>query len=297
MQREIVAPACFEIVEIVRGGDLHYAGAEFGIGHVVQDYGDFAIHKRKRHLGVVQVEVALVAGVDGYGGIAQHGFGAGGRGYQEPIGQEAIGTVLDYGITDVPEVAGGFLVHGFEIGDGGLAVRAPVDHVLAAVEEAFFVEADEGFAHGSGEAGVEGEAFAGPVAGSAELDHLLLDGAAGFGFPLPDARFEGFAAHGAAVEALFAELALDDHLSGDAGVVHAGQPERDVAGHAVPADGDVDFGVLQHVAHMERAGYVGGRDDEGEDGPVRLPFGAVNAAFHPPLSPARLEEPGLIYLI
>ncbi len=133
-------------------------------------------------------------------------------------------------IADVPEVAGGFLVHGFEIGDGGLAVRAPVDHVLAAIDEALFVEADEGFADGAGEAGVEGEALAGPVAGGAELDHLALDGAAGFGFPFPDARFEGFAAHGRGGRGLRSrELALDDHLGGDAGVVRAGQPERDVA--------------------------------------------------------------------
>ena len=48
------------------------------------------------------------------------------------------------------------------------------------------------------------------------------------------------------------ELALDHHLGGDAGVVGAGQPERVVAAHAVPADGDIDLGVLEHVAHVER---------------------------------------------
>ena len=142
----------------------------------------------------MQIEIAFVARVDGDGGIAQHGFGARG-------GDDQIAVRADDRIADVPEVAGGFLVHGFEIGDGGLAARAPVDHVLAAIDQAFFVEADEGFADGAGEAGIEREALARPVAGGAELDHLPLDGAAGFGFPLPDARFEGLAAHGAAVEA------------------------------------------------------------------------------------------------
>ncbi len=51
-QREVVAFAGFEIVEIVRGSYFYDAGAEFGIGHVVEDYGDFAIHERKADLRV-----------------------------------------------------------------------------------------------------------------------------------------------------------------------------------------------------------------------------------------------------
>ena len=85
------------------------------------------------------------------------------------------------------------------------------------------MESDEDFADGFGEAFVEGEAFAGPVAGVADLDHLLFDGAAGFGFPLPDAFEEGFPGEVAAIfDALGAELAGDDHFGGDAGMVGAG---------------------------------------------------------------------------
>ena len=88
--------------------------------------------------------------------------------------------------------------------------------------------------------------------------------AAGFGFPLPDAALELFAAEHVAVEVFFGELAFDDHLGGDTGVVRAGKPEGGVAEHAVPADGDVDLGVLEHVAHVEGAGDVRGRDHQGE---------------------------------
>ena len=65
-----------------------------------------------------------------------------------------------------------------------------------------------------------------------------------------------------AVDAFLGQLALHHHLGGDAGVVGAGQPERVVAEHAMPADGDVDLGVLEHVADVERAGDVGRRNDE-----------------------------------
>jgi hypothetical protein len=43
------------------------------------------------------------------------------------------------------------LVDDFEVADGGLAARAPVDDVGAAIDEALLVEADEGFADGDGE--------------------------------------------------------------------------------------------------------------------------------------------------
>ena len=114
--------------------------------------------------------------------------------------------------------------------------RAPVDHVLAAIDQAFFVQAHEDFAHGARKARIDRESFARPVAAGAEPDHLPLDGVAGFGLPLPDALFEFFASEVAAVDALCGELALHHHLRRDAGVIGAGQPQGVVAQHAVPAD-------------------------------------------------------------
>ena len=90
--------------------------------------------------------------------------------------------------------AGALVVDDFEIADGGLAARAPVDHVVAAIDQAFAIEAQKGFEHGAIERGIERESFARPIAGGAEADHLLLDDAAAFRFPLPDASFEFFAA-------------------------------------------------------------------------------------------------------
>ena len=258
---QIVALAGFEIVEVVRGGDFDHAGAEFGVGQIVEDDGDLAIHQRKLDGLAVEVQVARIFGVDGDGGIAEHGFGA-----RSGDGEVAAGHPVD-GVADMPEVSGDFDVGDLEIGERGMAMGAPVDHVLAAVDEALFVEADEDFADGAGEAGVEGEALAAPIAGGAEADHLALDGVAGLGLPLPDALFEFFAAEVAVIDAFLFELAVDHHLGGDAGVIGAGEPEGVVAEHAVPADGDVDLGMLEHVADVEDAGDVGGRNDERKDAP------------------------------
>ena len=133
-ERELVALAGFEIVRIVRGSDFNDAGAEFGVGHFVENDGDFAVHQRKAHGFAVEIEIALVARIDGDGCVAEHGFGARGG-----DGEEAVSS-RDR-IVDVPEAAGHFLVNAFEIRDGGVAAGAPVDHVLAAIDETAFVEA------------------------------------------------------------------------------------------------------------------------------------------------------------
>ena len=85
-------------------------------------------------------------------------------------------------------------MYGFEIGDGGLAAGAPVDHVLAAINEALVPQAHEGFADGAGQPGVHREAFARPVDARAFAPDLVIDLAAVFFFPLPDAALELLAA-------------------------------------------------------------------------------------------------------
>ncbi len=161
-------------------------------------------------------------------------------------------------------MAGALVVDDFEIADGGLAARAPVDHVAAAVNQAFAIEAQESFEHGAIERGLERESLARPIAGSAEADHLLLDYAAAFRFPLPDAALEFFAAEVLALDSFLREHAFDDELRGDAGVVHAGEPEGAFAAHAMPADEHVDLRVLEHVADVDRAGNVGRRKRDGK---------------------------------
>ena len=82
------------------------------------------------------------------------------------------------------------------------------------------------------------------------------------------------------------QLALDDHLRGDAGVVEAGLPEHVEAPHPVPAGEDVHQRVVEGVAHVQAAGDVrrrqqdreglgpGPRVGAGAEGIGRLPGGA-----------------------
>ena len=62
---------------------------------------------------------------------------------------------------------------------------------------------------------------------------------------------------------LFFSVFLDLHLGGDAGVVGARQPEHFFAVHARLAGEDVLDRVIEHVAHVEHAGDVRRRNDDG----------------------------------
>ena len=189
---QMMALAEGEVVGVVRGRDFDRAGAELAADPLVEEDGNFAVHQRQAQLLAVEMQVALVFGMNGDGHVAEHGFGARGGNGEEFAGVFAV--VAENGIANLPELALVLFVDHFEVADGGLAARAPVDDVGAAIDEALLVEADEGLAHGDGEVVVHGEVFALPVDGGAEALHLVEDGAAVVALPLPHALDEGFAA-------------------------------------------------------------------------------------------------------
>ena len=92
-----------------------------------------------------------------------------------------------------------------------------------------------------------------------------------------------------AAEAGVLELALDDDLGRDAGVVGARHPERVVALHPVVADQRVHDRVLERMPHVQRAGDVGRRQLDRERRPGGVEGRLVGAAFLPERRPVRLD--------
>src|SRR5690606_34962467 len=64
------------------------------------------------------------------------------------------------------------------------------------------------------------------------------------------------------------QVAADHHLGRDPGVVGAHLPQRAVAAHAVVAHQRVLQGVLERMAHVQGAGDVGRRQQDGVGGTV-----------------------------
>ena len=271
---QIVPLAHLKVVGVVGRGDLDDAGTLFHIGVLIADDGDLFVKQRQDDVAAVQVGVAGILAVDGDGGIAQHRFGTGG-------GQLQLFAGLLHLVQQVPEVAVLLLVFHLGVTDGGAAGGAPVDHAVAAVDQALIVQPLEHHLDGAGAALIQGKALPLPVAAGAELFELVDDAAAVLPLPFPGALQKALAADLLLGDALLTHGLHNLGLGGDGGVVGAGQPQGLVALHPPPADQRVLQGVIQRVAHVQLAGDIGGRNDDG----VRLLFafgiGMEVVFFHP----------------
>ena len=140
---------------------------------------------------------------------------------------------------------------------------------------------------------VHGEVLVLPRHRVAHAPHLLRDGGAGLFFPFPDFVDEGGAAQVVAGFAFTGELALDHDLRGNARVVGAGHPQRVLAQHAVVARERVHDGLVERVAHVQRARHVGRRQLNGERGFLGVQRRLVHAALLPGRAPVRFQRGGL----
>ncbi len=251
--RQPVAAADLEIVEVVGRGDLDRTAAGFRVGVFVGDDRDQPADERQPHRLADEIGVALVIGMNGDAGVAEHRLGPRRRDGDEPAGK------LRHRIADMPQEALGLAALDLEIGDHRVHLRVPVDEPLVAVDQPLAIERDKDPAHRGGEARVHRKALAPPVGRGAEPAQLAGDRAAGLLLPLPDAGDEFLAAEIALCHARLGELAGDHDLRGDAGMVGAGLPQHVAAAHALIADQQVLQREGQRVAHMQAARHVGRR--------------------------------------
>ena len=271
-----VALADLIVVEIVRRRDLHRARTLCRIGVFVRNDGDQAIDQRQLHQPSDNRLVALVIRMHGNAGIAQHCLGPRG-GHDDIVAlffqrDVPVRVLLDIGvgrpvcerIFEVPEMTLHFPVLDFEIRDSGLEMRVPVHEALVAIDQSLAEQLDEHFRHCLVETIVESKALAAPVTAGAEALQLVGDRPAGFLFPLPDALDELVASEIATPDIAFLrQLALDDHLRRDAGMVRARLPQGLEPAHPVIADQHVLQRVVERMPHVQHARDVRRRDHDG----------------------------------
>ena len=250
-----MTPAHLVVIEVVSRRDLHAAAAELGVHVLIGDHRDTAPREGQLQVAADQCPVAGVVRVYRHRRVAQHGLRAGGCDHDVPrsVGER---------VAQVPDVPVLFLGDDLEVGHGGSQHGVPVDQALATIDEAFLVEAHESLPDCRGEPLVHGEAFIRPVHRSAHAPELARDGAAGVLLPGPDSLHESLATDVPPADALGVELALHHHLGGDARVVGSGLPQRVAPPHPVIAGQRIHDGVLEGVAHVQRAGDVGRRDHD-----------------------------------
>ena len=293
-QRQIVALADLEIVEVMRWRDLHRARTFFGIGIFVGDDRDEPPHQRQAHPAPDQLRIALVLGMHSHRRVAKHGLRPRRRDSDEFAAVLAVHR--HDGIAEVPQMALHFGRHDFKVGDRRLQHGVPIDEPLGLVEQPLAVELHEDLDHRAREPFVEREALARPVAGGPQPLELFDDNSARFRLPFPDALQKLLAAHFAAAALLaLRQLTLDHHLRRDARVVGAGLPQYVLALHARVTREDVLQRIVERVAHVQRARDIGRRNDDGIGRSVSPlgPAGAKRARGLPLLADAPLDGGGI----
>ena len=138
------------VVEVVARRDLDATRAEGQIDIIVGDHRNRAAGQGQHHVLADQRCIALVAWVDRHCNVAQHRLGPRSRHH------ERTAAVLE-GVADLPDLSVLLLAVDLEIGNGGAEHGIPVDQPFAAVDQAFFVEPDEDFDHGTRHVRVHGE--------------------------------------------------------------------------------------------------------------------------------------------
>ena len=248
--------AHLKIVGIVRRSDLHHARAEFAVHISVRNDRNLAIHQRQKHFLPDQFLVTFVLRMHRHRRIAQHRLGTRRRHHQILLRRTG------HRITNEPQISGALVVHHFQIADGRLAARAPIDHVTPAIDQSLAIQPQKRFQHRAIKPRLQRKSLARPVARSAQANHLLLDDAAALRLPFPHAPLEFLAPQVLALNAFLRQHALHHELRRNPGVIHSRQPQSALAAHAMPAHQHVNLRVLQHVPDVDRAGHVRWRQSD-----------------------------------
>ena len=95
-------------------------------------------------------------------------------------------------------------------------------------------------------------------------------------------------------QAFLAQIFLDLHLRCDAGVISPRQPKDFFAIHAGFARENVLYGVVQDVAHVEHAGDVRRRNDDGIRGLGRAGVRYEAFVVEPELVPLLFDSFGFV---
>ena len=262
-----MALAHLEIVEVMGRRDLDRAAAGGGIGVLVGDHRNQAIHQRQANLSADQGAIPLIVRMNGDGGIAQHGFRPGGGDHDETP------RLALHRVSEMPEVALDLALIDLEIRNGRVQLRVPIHQPLVAIDQSLAMQIDEDLAHGMAQPLIHGKALARPIGGCAKPAKLADDGSAGFALPFPDLFQEGRAVDGGGIGAgaearqhdpLLGKLSFHYHLGGDTGMVGAGLPQHVATAHALIADENILQGEGQGMAHVQAARHIGWRHHDGE---------------------------------
>ena len=275
------------VIDVVRRRDLQTARTELNVYVLVLDNGDCTADDRHDELLATEEVIALVIGVDTYGGVPHDGLGTG-RSDDDILVCLALNEVAQ-----VIELTLLLLIDDLLVAEGGLCLGVPVHDTHAAVDEALAVEVDEDVDDALATLFVHSEGGTLPVAGSTEALELLEDDAPVLARPVPSVLEEGFAREVVLLDALSCQTADDLRFGSDRGVVGTRYPAGVEATLTCTAHEDILDTIIEHMPHVQHTRDVGGRDDDGI-GRAMIGGRVEELVLHPVLIPSILHSLGAV---
>ncbi len=288
VHRQVMTLADLIVIEVVCRSNLDAAGTELRLNVVIGDNRNTAANDGQNQFLANKMLVTIIIRMNGNGAVTEHGFRSGCRNHQVAIA----GCQW---IAEMPKVAVFIGRQHFEIGQGRVQHRVPVDETLAPINQSFVVQLHEYLADSFGQTFVHRKTISTPVHGCAKATGLIGDLTAGFVFPGPDALDKFFTTKIVFRQAIVIQDSLHDHLCGNASVVHARLPECAMALHTMKTRQRIHDRVLEGVTHVQRSGHVRRRNDNAIGFTVAL--GLEVALFFPVLVQTLFDVLRLVGLI
>src|SRR5271157_233343 len=141
-----------KVVEVV---SRRYLERPCSKGHVhvcITDHRDLFPRNREDHVVPDETMIPRIFRIDGNCGVSQHCLRTRRSNRYKPVS-------FGKRIPDVVEMPLRLLMFYLHIGKRGLATRAPVDNVVAAVDEPLFIESDKNLTNGPGKPCIHGKTF------------------------------------------------------------------------------------------------------------------------------------------
>ena len=253
--RKVVATSYLKVVRVMRRCDLHDARSEFHIYIIIGDQRDLTVNQRQDQRLADEITIALILRIDCHSRIAEQRL----RTRRRELHRTA--SVLER-IAEMPEMSLLILVFHLRIGDGGQAVRTPVDDPLAAIDQSLLIEVEKHLVDRTVAALVHREALSLPVTGGAHLLQLGYDPSAELLSPCPGTVEESFTTDIILRDSFFLHRLHDLRLRGDRCVVRPRHPQRLISLHPLETDQDILKRVVERMPHMKLAGDIRRRNND-----------------------------------
>ncbi len=195
------------------------------------------------------------------------------------------------------EISGNLFMLDFKVRQRGMAAMAPVDDVVALINQAFVIKLNKNLSDSQRQSFIHRKTFPLPVAGCAQALELMNDGAAGLLSPFPYCINKPLPTQLVTASSFRCQLLFHHILSGNAGMVRAGHPENIVAFQSVIPAENVLKRHIQRMSHVKDTRDIGRGDDNRITGAKVAFVRSKKLMFFPESIPAFFDILGFVSFI